>query len=432
MGLKLTQEQRDEQMQRFDAYLAERAQHNTLLEKNKAVMRKHSVDNAETKGFREGMKRKYGFDPVAPENQKDADRFPVMKEGFSWKKFNQQLEGQLKEADSGSAFTQFLVAGLLQNVIGMYNLVKTSYQEWVTVTSTNLLDTPVAPLHGLSFPREVGEQMPYPVSQTAALSLKFHARKYGTMYEVTKELLEDDQSGQFKQQTGMLGEYLQLLTEVLVYGRLGSVNNASYSGFTPGVSETLPSGETRSSWPWCASNGGTNSLGLIGGAYNKGTSAVALSDANVKVAFNVLSQQKNLLGILLNVKPNRFLISPYYQWDIAILLNSAYYPAGAQAAGVTGGAFAINPLKGIADATIAPFMGDNSGNFASLSKAWYLVDDSKPWFQLLMRTPVSVEQENPQSGQSFERDICRFKANTRMIADFVDPRFAYQGSDGSV
>ncbi len=428
MGLKLTQEQRDEQLKRFDAYLSERAGSNTLLERNRATLKKHALDNVETKGFREGMKRKFGMDPVT-----DTDRFPVMKEGFSWGKFRQQLDSQLKEADSGSAFTQFLVAGLLQNVIGMYTLAKTSYQEWVTVTSTNLLETPVAPLHGLSFPREVGEQMPYPVSQTAALSLKFKARKYGTMYEVTKELLEDDQSGQFKQQTGMLGEYLQLLTEVLVYGRLASVSNAaSYSGFAPGISETLPSGETRSSWPWCASNGGTNSTGLIGGGYTKGTSAVALNDANVKTAFNVLSQQKNLLGILMNVKPTRFLISPFYQWDIAILLNSAYYPAGAQAAGTTGGAFAINPLKGIADATIAPFMGDNSGNFAALSKAWYLIDDSKPFFQLVMRTPVSVEQENPQAGQSFERDICRFKANTRCIADFVDPRFAYQGSDGSV
>ncbi len=410
-------------MQKFDAYLNSRASGNTLLERNKETLRKHSIDNAETKGFREGMKRKYGFDPVAPDNQKDADRFPVMKEGFSWKKFRDQVDSQLKEADSGSAFTQFLVAGLLQNVIGMYNLAKTSYQDWVHVTSTNLLETPVAPLHGLSFPREVGEQMPYPVSQTAALSLKFKARKYGTMYEVTKELLEDDQSGQFKQQTGMLGEYLQLLTEVLVYGRLGSVVGASYAGFSPGVSETKPSGE--SNWPWAAA-----AAPLIGGAVTKAT-AVALSDTSLKAGINVLSQQKNLLGILLGIKPNRILVSPYYQWDVAVLLNSAYYPAGAQAAGVTGGAFSINPLKGIADATIAPFMGDHLGGFAANSKAWYLIDDSKPFFQLLMRTPVSVEQENPQAGQSFERDICRFKANTRMIADFVDSRFAYQGSDGS-
>lgn len=419
--MTLTQEQRDEQLKRFDTYLSERAGQNTLLERNKAVLRKHSIENTETKEIRESMKRKYNMDPVT-----DTEKFPVSKENFSWKKFKNELDGQMKEADSGTAFTQFLVAGLLQNVIGMYNTVPTSYSEWVHVASTNLLETPVAPLHGLSFPREVGEQMPYPVSKTAALSLKFRARKYGTMYEVTKELLEDDQSGQFKMQSGMLGEYLQMLTEVLVYGRLASQSpSAAYAGFQPGITESKPSNE--SVYPWAPP-----ATPLVGGAYNRPASYGVLNDANLKSAFKALAQQKNLLGILLNVKPNRILVSPYYRWDVAVLLNSAYYPSGAQAAGVTGGAFSINSLKGVADVTIAPYMCDSSGAFANLSTAWYLIDDSKPWFQLVMRTPVSVEQENPMSGQSFERDIVRFKASTRMIADFVDPRFAWQGSDGSV
>lgn len=426
MGAKQLSEAQQKQLAAFEEYLASRASGSALVERNKAKLRKWSIENPETKGFRESMKRRFGFDPIT-----DTDKFPASKEGFSWGQFRGQLETQMqessrfKEADSGTAFTQFLVAGLLQNIIGMYNTVRTSYGEWVTVASTKLLETPVAPLHGLSFPREVGEQMPYPVSGTAALSLKFRARKYGTMYECTKELLEDDQSGQFQQQTGQLGEYLQLLTEVLVYGRLASVSNAAnYAGFAPGITETKPSGETN--YPWTAST-----AKLIGGAYTKPTSAGGLTDANVKTAFNVLAQQPNLLGILLNIKPNRLLVSPYYQWDVAVLLNSAYYPAGAQAAGTTGGAFSINALKGVADCTISQFMCDNTGAFANLSKAWYLCDDSKPFFQLVVREPIAVEQENPQAGASFDRDVRRFKASTRCIADFVDPRFIWQGSDGS-
>ena len=92
----------------------------------------------------------------------------------------------------------------------------------------------------------------------------------------------------------------------------------------------------------------------------------------------------------------------------------------------------LNPLKGIADATVSRFLFDNAGAVATSSKAWYVVDDSKPWFQLVVRTPVSVEQETPTSGQSFERDVVRFKCSTRMIADHVDPRFVIRGSDGSV
>lgn len=418
--MKMNEDQRDSVLSKFDAYLEERSSTNTLRERNIKKLQKHAIDCEETKAMRERIKRKYGIDPIT-----DTEKFPVMKEGFSWKRFRSQLDEQLKEADSGTAFTQFLVAGLLQNVIGMYNLAKTSYADWVTVTPTNLKETPVAPLHGLSFPREVGEQMPYPVSGVAALSLKFVARKYGTMYEVTKELLEDDQSGQFKHQTGMLGEYLQLLTEVLVYGRLASVTGSSYAGFVPGNSETQPSTETN--YPWTNS-----SAPFVGGGFNKPTSFGAFTDANLKTAIETLSIQKNLLGIVLPVNANRILISPLYQFDAAVILNSAYYPAGAQAAGVTGGAFSINPLKGLADTSITKFMPANSGAIGGLSKAWYVVDDSKPWFQLVVRSPVALEQENPLAGASFERDIYRFKANTRAIADFVDPRFAWQGSDGSV
>ena len=409
--------QREEMTKEFDKYLDGRAQENTLRERNRKKQSNWCLENAETKAFREGVKAKTNIDPLT-----DSEKFPVMKEGFSWRKFKDQV---LREADSGTMYPLFLVAGVLQNVIGMYNLAKPSYQDWVTVTPTNLLDTPVAPLHGLSFPREVGEQMPYPVSQTAALSLKFHARKYGTMLEMTKELLDDDQTGQFKMLSGQLGDYLQLVTEVLVYARLQSVNaNMSYSGFVPGKSETQPSGE--SNWPYTLAT-----APFIGGGYND-PGAAALTVANIEVAMIAAMQQKNLLGVLMAVNPNRIIIGPKYHFDLAVILNSAYYPAGAQSAGVTGGAFSINPLKGIADATVSRFLFDNAGAVATSSKAWYVVDDSKPWFQLIMRTPVSVEQETPTSGQSFERDVVRFKCSTRMIADHVDPRFVIRGSDGSV
>ncbi len=413
--MNLTQEQRDQMLQKFDGYLADQASHNNLRENNRRKLSKHCLENAETKAFREGVKSKTNIDPLT-----DTAKFPVMKENFSWKKFREQV---LREADSGSMYPLFLVAGVLQNVIGMYNLAKPSYQDWVTVTPTNLADTPVAPLHGLSFPREVGEQMPYPVSKTAALSLKFHARKYGTMLEMTKELLEDDQTGQFKMLSGQLGEYLQLVTEVLVYGRLASVGGMQYSGYQPGQSETTPSGE--SNYPWTKS-----SATFVGGGFNQATAA-ALNVANIEAGMIALMQQKNLLGVLMAVNPNRIIVSPKYHFDLAVILNSAYYPGGAQSAGVTGGAFSINPLKGIADATVSRFLFDNTGACANSSTAWYIVDDSKPWFQLVVRTPVSVEQETPTSGQSFERDVVRFKCSTRMIADHVDPRFAWQGSDGT-
>lgn len=418
----LNQEQRDDMLKRFDAYLEQRAAENPLRERNRAVLKRHAFENAETKKLREGMKKTYGLDPLSKEGQ---EKFPVMKESFSWKRFREQLDDQLREADTSSAFRQFLVAGILQNVNSMYQLAKVSYQDWATVTPTNLVETPIAPLHGLSFPREVGSQSPYPEVAAAALDLKIRARKYGSMYSVEKELLEDDQTGQFKQQSGMLGEYLQLLTEVLVYGKLASVSGMSYAGFDVPVSETQPSYE--SNYPWAPA-----SAPFRGGGYNRPASYGALTQPNIQGGIMALMQQKNLLGINMMVNPSRILISPYYRFDLAVLLNSAYYPSGAAASGAVGGAFAINPLQGLADATVSRFMPDNTGAFAALSKAWYIVDSTKPWFQVLVKVPVGVEQEAPNAGESFNRDIIRTKCFTRMNADIIDPRFAWRGSDGSV
>lgn len=395
---------------------------NPLRERNKKVLARHFANNSETKEFRESMKRRFGLDPLSEEGQK---KFPVMKESFSFKKFKVQLEEQLREADTSSAFSQFLVAGILQNVNSMYQSVKVSYMDWATVTPTNLVETPLAPLQGLSFPREVGSQSPYPEVGAAALSLKIRAKKYGSMYPVEKELLEDDQTGQFKQQSGMLGEYLQLLTEVLVYGKLQSVANMSYAGFDVPTSETQPSYE--SNYPFT-----TSAAPFRGGGFNRPVSYGVLNQGNIQNGIVALMQQKNLLGQIMTVDPSRILISPYYRFDLAVLLNSSYYPSGAAAAGAVGGAFGINPLQGLADATVSRFMPDQNGAFGNNSKAWFLVDGKRPWFQVLVKVPVGVEQEAPNAGKSFDLDIVRTKCWTRMNADVIDPRFAWRGSDGSV
>ena len=69
------------------------------------------------------------------------------------------------------------------------------------------------------------------------------------------------------------------------------------------------------------------------------------------------------------------------------------------------GAFAINPIKGIADLTVSRFMFKNDGTVAGDSKAWYLADDSKPWFVVQMREAMTVVQGVLNSGASFNQDV---------------------------
>jgi hypothetical protein len=208
---------------------------------------------------------------------------------------------------------------------------------------------------------------------------------------------------------------------VYCYGKLASVAGAKYAGITVPVSETKPADEA--TYPW--------STALIGGGKTRPVAYGALNQGNIQNGIIALMNQLNLLGLKMSVNPKRLLISPHYRFDAAVLLNSGWYPTGA-ASGTTGSVGAINPLQGILDLTSSRFMFDQSGSVNASSKAWYIVDDSKPFFVCQVHTPAEVQLENPASGQSFDRDIVRFKLRVVANADFIDPRFAWQGSNGSV
>ena len=419
----LTEEQRKQIQQFAESLVANGGQTRSplgvgLRKHNLQVVKEHLEEMPGWKRLRESLQRQYGIDVSNPEE------FPVHDRKFSWRKMREKV-ADFREADSASSFTQFLRAGIQNITQNMYEATDTTYEDWVTVIDSNKDTELYAPHHGVSFPREVGPQSPYPHVKAAALDLKLKNRKYGSLYELEHELLEDDQTGQFQRQGGMLGEYLKILCEVLCYGKLlGSASR--YIELDIPASETQPSNEA--TYPWQSEGGG----GLKGGGFNRPDAYGALNQANIQNGFIGLMKQKNLHGIKMMVRPNRILVGPQLSFDLAVLLNSAYYPSGAAAAGQTGGAFAVNPIKGIADATVSRFMPKNDGTFDGDSTAWYLVDDSKPWFILQLREAISVTQENPQSGKSFDEDVYRFKARSRKNADHVDPRFAWQGNDGSV
>jgi hypothetical protein len=385
-----------------------------MRERNQKVIQHVLQNSEEVKNLRESMKRKFKLDIF------DDKTFPVREWNFSWKK----LAAKLEEADSSSSFTQFLRAGIQNITNAMYESVQTTYEDWVTVVASNKDTELYAPNHGVAFPRQIGPQTPYPEVGVAALDLQLKNRKHGSIYGVERELLEDDQTGSFQRQAGMLGEYLRLLCEVLCYGKLASVSGMKYIDYEIPVSETKPSGEANYPWTLAAAP-------LIGGGVTKATPA-ALSQSNVQNGIIALMNQKNLQGIKMQVSPNRLLIGPRLSFDAAVLIHSSYYPSGAAAAGNVGGAFAINPLKSMLDITVSRFMFKNDGTVNGDSTAWYIVDDSKPFFVMQMREAATVVQEAPNSGESFNRDIYRFKASSRQNADFIDPRFAWQGNDGSV
>lgn len=385
----------------------------TLREKNEKMIKHLLINNPHVKGMREAMMKKYGVDPVT-----DIEKFNFQEGKVSFKK----LYDKFQEADVSSGFTQFLRAGIQQNVNHMYEVTEVSYTDWVTVQPSKKDTELYAPNHGVSFPRQIGKNEKYPEVGMAALDLEMKNYKFGSMWTVGQELFDDDQSATIAAQSGMLGEYLAVLAEVLCMGKLASVANMKYIDYVIPTSETKPTNEAN--YPWSAA--------LVGGGQTKATTFSRFTQASFQTGRVVLKNQRNLQGIKMQVAPKRVICGTNQELDVKTVLNSSYYPQGAATAGGNYGAFAANILKGVADVTVSSYMFKQDGTVNGDSTAWYLVDDSKPWFVLQMREPVSVIQENPESGQSFEEDIYRFKSKCRQNADFIDPRFAYIGNDGSV
>lgn len=387
-------------------------------ERNREVKASAAWNYKEMKEFRETMLRKFNVD------MRNKDKMPMgLKESFSWSEFKRKT---MRETNSASANAQLLRAGVQTAVNNLYPAVKTTYEQWTHVIQSGRDTELYAPLNAMSFLEEVGEGEKYAESNVVGLDLELRNKKFGEIFPVSFELIDDDQTGQFSQKVSDMADYAAQLWEVYAYGKLASISGgAKYANLIVPASETKPGYEAV--YPWAPS-----ATPLRGGAITRLTSFLALSQTSLQTAYTQLENQLNLQGLKMAVDPQTIACSPFNRWTLSTLLNSNFYPSGAAAAGNLGGALAINVLQGIGEPVISRFMFDQNGSANANSKAWYVMDSSKPWFVVQLREAAKITQEDPESGAGFERDIYRWKLSVRGNADFIDPRFAFQGNDGSV
>ncbi len=405
---------------------------NQATSANVKAIKEATWNNPEIRSFRESFKKKgdqvwgegKGFDFA------DAKKFPVREHNFSWGKVSQKCGHQnvamaFREADTGSMFPQVLRAGVQSIMNNAYLTVPTTFESWTSTVASKKDTELYAPLQGISFLSEVGKKELYIESAAAGLDISLKNRKFGEIYAVERELLEDDQTGQFAKQTSLMGEYCKLAIEVYCYGKLAgqTTSPATYATLAVPPTETQPS--TEPTYPWTTAF-------VAGGGRNRPDTFQVLGTAGITAGFIGLMNQKNMLGLKMSVDPNTLVVGPQNRFDAAVLLNSSFYPSVPGSAGTTGSTFSINPIESIAKLVVSRFMFKNDGTVDGTSKAWYLMDGTKPWFTVQMRSGPDVIQEAPNSGQAFDRDIVRFRCDIRFNCDFIDPRFAWQGNDGSI
>jgi hypothetical protein len=401
-----------------------------IREGNQKVIAKNLSGNKVMKTMRERFARKFGFDPT------DEKKFPLMSEGFSFQRCKEMIESnpKFREADTSGAFVQLLRAGIQLAVNSAYELASyaTTWEDWTMVVNSKKREEPYAPMVGLTFPSEIAEGGKYPETGAFALDLKLRNRKFGSMYSVTWDLEEDDQTGQVMKNAKSLGEYMRLAVEVVVYGKLAALSGGcTYSNLKVRAPEMVPSYETGSGYPFCASGA------LYGGGTNRPASYGLLTLDTLRIARQTLAQQKNQLGLKMEMMPDTVLCGPHYELDSSVLAHSVYYPVTpASSAGAVGGIHSNNPLVGKFDTIVSKYHFKQTGVVDDgTGTMWYHLDKKRTGaggFIVQMRTAAEVINEAANSGESFERDLIRFKARSRFNADIVEPRFIFRGNDGSI
>jgi len=227
--------------------------------------------------------------------------------------------------------------------------------------------------------------------------------KYGQLITFERELFDDDQTGQIRSRSADLGEGFRIFQEIYVLSRLLGLTRTE-EGVKVGPSTYTGTAGTGVVF--------STLYGNRPAAYSV-LSATSLESAHTNARRIVDPTGRKFLHV-----PTQLLVSPEDEFTALRLMNSTIMPI------TSTGTFSgqINPLYGRYTVFVSPFIP---------AKAW-LIGDPKRGFVFQRRDNLEIVQEDPRSGNSFIMEVYAFRARERWEADWVEPRFAYLGNDGTV
>jgi len=351
---------------------------------------------------------------------------------FSYKRLREACyrEAIKREANPSGAFGQLLRADTQRVADAWYNEVQGNYTyaKVCQTVNSNKRQEFYNPLMTAAVATFTAEGQPYSESGMVGLDIEVKARKWMGGESFTRELFDDDLTGQVRQRQRRLAEAQARTLEIYFAQRM----QGTAGSFGP---LTIPA----STWPSfpTAVNQFNTAVGAVftpegpTGLGNQLAAFLPLSTSGLKEAQDLLERIPDRQGNRLGKMPNTLLISPKDRMHASIILNSAFYPTVIGAEGQTwntadsaraGAPGASNPWKGLYELLVNRYLTD---------WAWFLgIAGEGLVFQL--RDPFEVVQEVPFSGQSFENDVIRFRSRSRWEIEWIDPRPWIRGDDGSV
>lgn len=402
-----------------EAAEARDAQLRSMSESNRGV--KKMYHEAALKAENAMVREVYGLD------LSDKKKFDLSNPRFRIGSFREAVfqmvrEGRTRETEPMSAFSA-LFRALVNNLANnWYDLTPTVYEDIVAVMPSEHAVEPYAPMHRGGMPRRVAPSVPISEVKTGQpFDIQIMNAKFSAITSVPLELIKWDQTGQIRQRVMDIGPNMAQYEDAYAAQRfIGSAG--TFAGDAIPASATKPSQETSSTWPW--------STAFLGGGANKPSSYGTFSQDTIQFLDNLLMQQKDGNGNRLVVTPDTIFAGTGLRFPVATLMNSDFYPVtSSEKVGGTGGGdtgvgttYAANVMKGMYRPVFSRYLPQ---------KAWGIGQAHKGMIQQVA-SGLTVVQENPMSGKSFDQDEYRFKAEKFFEMDWLDPRFWALGNDGSV
>jgi phage major head subunit gpT-like protein len=224
-------------------------------------------------------------------------------------------------------------------------------------------------------------------------------RKYEATIGVTRDMLEDDQTGQIALRVRSLAEagmehYEQLLFELIRAGQTALCFDGK-----PFYATDHP----------------------VGAGVGSNLTSLPLTSTNLQIILSAMMKRSLPSGEIMAVKPSHLLVPTELQWTAKEILNSGYYP---DAIG-SGQKLATNTLQGALELVISPRLGS--------STEWHVLDAShavKPFIiqQRVMPELQALDGTEGSSESAFMRDEFLYGVRSRDAAGFGLWQYGFKSS----
>ena len=344
-------------------------------------------------------------------------------------------EARKREATPSSALGQLLRADTQRIADGWFQDPANDEKSFTVIPaqgSSNKAEEFYNPLHSAVIQSETAQGAPYTEGQVVGEDIVIPNRKFMGGESFTRELFDDDKTGQIRDRQRKLAEAMTRTVEVyfaLAYpgagGTFGAVNGV---GLVVGADPwpTLPTSLNQfgNTVTGIFTVAGPNGLGNRVAVFGQ------LSTPLLKEVQDLADQMVDRQGNIVAVQPDTLFISTKDKINAKVIAHSASYPTvqglsgetfNTATSGIAPSGFAMNPWQGAFKIVVNRYLA-----------AWscYYVQAGRG-FVYQVRDGFEVAQEAPLSGKSFDTDAIRLRTRARWAQRWVDPRFAIQINDGS-